>query len=268
MIPIFEARSEALYVGRATKYVFPLHVHDNVELLFVLSGIYTMRIDGKTYQLQPGDMAVMFPLVPHSFDAISEGAKGFSTILLPDTIAEFTHTFHQLRPERPLIPAETLAGTEVRTLVDRLMATPNEEYSPFRLAELHLLLANLLTRLTLSPLTSRRESNLSTRVMHYTYEHACEPITLESTSKALGVSKSHLSHLFAQQFHINFRQFINAIRIGRAIMLMRDPTLSLTQICDTCGYENMRTFRRAFIHETGMLPSDYMKTVHVPAGEK
>ena len=75
---------------------------------------------------------------------------------------------------------------------------------------------------------------------------------------------SHLSHFFAEKLHINFRRFINAIRIDKAKMLMRDPQLTLTQIAFTCGYENMRTFRRAFIRETGELPAAYMRALCGP----
>ena len=39
---------------------------------------------------------------------------------------------------------------------------------------------------------------------------------------------------------------------------MRDPNLTLTDICDACGYTNMRTFRRAFQQEIGCLPSDHL----------
>ena len=39
---------------------------------------------------------------------------------------------------------------------------------------------------------------------------------------------------------------------------MRDPNLTLTEICGICGYANMRTFRRAFMAEIGVLPSDHM----------
>ena len=52
---------------------------------------------------------------------------------------------------------------------------------------------------------------------------------------------------------------MNAIRIDRARMLMRDPRMTLTDISGRCGYENMRTFRRAFVRETGLLPTAYLQ---------
>lgn len=257
MQAFFESRDEALYIGRMTSYTFPLHVHESVELAYVLSGSCTMQIAGKVYDLKPGDFSIIFPLVPHSYDHISEGTEGFAAFLLPNTIEEYAHTFHMCIPDEPVIRAERLPSS-VRSLIDVLMATPNEEHSPFRLAYLHLLLAHVLNVTNFHPAGSCSERGLAPRAIRYIYEHACEDISLASAAHDLGISSSHLSHLFSQQFHINFRQFINAIRIDKAIMQMRDPLMTLTQICYGCGYENMRTFRRAFIQQTGMLPSDYM----------
>ena len=264
MQAFFESREDTLFVGRMTSYPFPLHVHEDVEIVCVLSGSCTMQIDGKTCHLEEGDLAMVFPLVPHSYDELSEGCHGFSAIFLPDTIAEFCQTFHSLMPDEPVLSLSALSD-DVRGLIRALMATPMEVYSPLRLAYLHLLLAHLLSTMRFHPAETGNERSVAARAIQYIYEHACENITLNSAAYDLGISKSHLSHLFSQQFHINFRHFINAIRINKAVMQMRDPTITLTQICYGCGYENMRTFRRAFIQEIGILPSDYMRQLRAPS---
>lgn len=260
MKAFFEARNETMYVGEMTSYAFPMHVHESIELAYVLSGGCTMQIGDAAYHLEAGDFAVVFPLTPHSFDSIDDGTRGFAAFLLPETISEFAYLFRHLLPDKPVIRADKLDG-EVRGIVCKLMATPNEEYSPFRLAYLHLLLAHVINVMSFHPVEAGSDRSLAARTIRYIYEHACENITLESAALALGISKSHLSHLFSQQFHINFRHFINAIRIDKAIMQMREATMTLTQICYGCGYENMRTFRRAFIQETGILPSEYMRQI-------
>ena len=260
MQAFFESREDELFVGRMTAYPFPLHVHEDVEIACVLSGSCTMQIDGVTYNLEEGDLAFIFPLVPHSYDALDEDCHGFAAFFLPNTIAEFGHTFHTLMPDNPVISLRALQfSDDILDLIHKLMATPMDVHSPLRLAYLHLLLAHLLSAMPLHPTETGNERSMAARAIQYIYEHACENITLNSAAYNLGISKSHLSHLFSQQFHINFRHFINTIRINKAIMQMRDPTISLTQICYGCGYENMRTFRRAFVQATGLLPSDYMR---------
>ena len=132
---------------------------------------------------------------------------------------------------------------------------------PLCVAYLHVLLAGILHRLSYQPVYDYSEQNLGHRIMRYVSDHACEEITLDFVAHALGISTSHLSHFFAEKLHINFRSFINASRISKARLLMRDPNMTLTEVSDACGYTNMRTFRRAFLKEVGCLPSEHMQAL-------
>ena len=260
MKAFYETRNEPFFVGCMTDYPFPLHVHEIVELVVVLRGGCEIQLDGAAYSLGPGDAAIAFPLTPHSFDAIRTGTRGFAAFFPADAIAEFSNTFHTQLPDVPVL-RDVLRTEDVRFAIERLLALPEGEDSPLRLAYLHLLLAHILSGLGFHPAAGFHERGLGARIVRYVYDHACENITLSSAARHLGISESHLSHLFAQQFQVNFRRFINAIRIDKATMLMRDPCLTLTQVSDQCGFENMRTFRRAFVKETGSLPAAYMRAV-------
>lgn len=261
----YETRDENLFIGGMTRYPFPLHVHEIVELACVLKGEVAMQIDGQEYALRPGDIAIAFPLIPHSFERLSPDASGLAAFFLADTFPQFTKAFLSMLPESPVLRGERV-NADARYAIDRLVHDPEGDASPSRLAYLHLLIANVLSRMCFKPSESCGEQGLTYRVFKYIFDHACEDITLESAARGLGISQSHLSHLFSQRFHVNFRRFINAIRIDRAKMLMRDPRMTLTSICYSCGYENIRTFRRAFVRETGMLPSEYQLRQHETGG--
>lgn len=265
MKAFYEARNDQIFTGEMTQYPFPLHVHETVEVAVVLSGKCVMELDGKTYALNPGDAAVAFPLTPHSFEELSEGTTGFSAFFPADTIAEFSSTFHTLLPDEPVVRKNRLAQGDALYAVKKLLAIDESKDAYTRQAYLHLLLAHLLNAMRFHSAAAYRERGLSVKVVRYIYAHACENITICSAAHDLGISESHLSHLFAQQFHVNFRSFINAIRIDKATMLMRDPFMTLTQIYYLCGYDNMRTFRRAFVQETGVLPAAYMRSVRAQA---
>jgi len=248
-----------------TAYPFPLHVHEIVELACVLQGEVTMQIDGQAYELCPGDVALVFPLIPHSFDRLSSDSRGLAAFFLAETIPQFTNTFLNTLPESPVLRSGRV-NAEARLAIDRLANDTGGEAS--RLAYLHLMIANLFSEMDFRPIGSYSEQGLAYRVFKYIYDHACEDITLDNAARGLGISYSHLSHLFSQRFHINFRRFVNALRVDRAKMLMRDPRMTLTSICYSCGYENIRTFRRAFVRETGMLPSEYQQSQRAEGGAR
>ena len=266
MSVFYETRDEELFIGAMTSCPFPLHVHEIVELACVLRGEATLQIDGKPYTLRPGDIAVVFPLIPHSFERLSPDSQGLAAFFLADTFPQFTDTLVNRLPEAPVLRSQRL-NAEARLAIDRLSSAPDGEASPSRLAYLHLLIASVFSEMRFQPIDSYSEQGLAYRVFRYIFDHACESITLDSAARGLGISHSYLSHLFSQRFHINFRRFVNALRIDRAKMLMRDPRMTLTSICYSCGYEHIRTFRRAFVRETGMLPSEYQQRQRGEGGD-
>ena len=260
MKTFYEQREEKLFIGGMTRFPFPTHVHGVAELIVQTRGTSRIGINGVQYRLSPGDVDVVFPLVPHSYDELSEDSEGLVAIFLPDIIPEYAGTFHGLQPENPILPAAR-TGQELQVAVSRLDTLNMTDDLPLCIAYLHVLLAAVLHRLTYRPVYDYSERELGHRIIQYITEQACNEITLESASHALGISASHLSHFFSETLQINFRRFINAIRIDKARLLMRYPNKTLTEVCDECGYRNMRTFRRAFQAEMGCLPSEHQQAL-------
>lgn len=257
MLPIFyETRPETLYIGDICMYPFPAHVHDVVEIVYLHTGHVTLTAGRETRTLRPGDAAVMFPSVPHSYDSISADASGLSLIFSADAIAEFLHTFRAMQPVTPFLSGEDLPP-ELRLIAVKLGSLNEQERQTLQLGYLHLFLSYLLPALQLQLLSRSVVSGLPQQVLHYVSEHFTEPLSLESTARALGVSRIHLSHIFSQQLNVNFRQYINALRIDRACALLRDPARSIAQVIDLCGYQNPRTFHRAFQAHCGVTPKQY-----------
>ena len=265
MKAFYEARSDPFFIGEMTHYAFPLHVHGIVELAYIMQGECDMEIDGRKVTLRAGDAVIAFPLTPHSFERLSGGIHGLAAFFSADLIPEYAPVFHTQLPDEPVV-RNARDNADFLLAAEKLIALPED--SPSRTAYLHLLIANLLPMLRFHTAADFRERDLGTKVVRYIYDHACEDISLSSAAHDLGISESHLSHLFAQQFHVNFRRFINAIRIDKAIMLMRDPYMTLTQVCMECGYDNARTFRRSFLRETGTLPAAYMRAARGSVKEK
>ena len=257
MNTVYETRPEKLYIGLMTEHPCPAHVHAVAEVVVQTQGYTLLTIDEVQYRLNPGDAAVIFPLVSHSFDSLSGDAKGITAIFLPDIIPEYAGTFHGLQPENPVLPGDR-RGLDLRFAVERLSSLNMDDNLPMCIAYLHVILAGLLHSFTYRPVYDYSERGLGHRIISYISDHAFEEISLESAARALGISASHLSHFFSERLHTNFRRFINAIRIEKARLLMRDPNLTMTEICGACGYNNMRTFRRAFQQEIGCLPSVHL----------
>lgn len=257
MDPVFyERRTGDIFVGELCPVPFPSHVHDVAEIVCVTEGYVVMTIAGRQVTVSPGDVAMAFPATPHSYDFVSDDAAGLALIFPPDTIGEFHHKFRTMTTTHPLLPGGQKAS-ELDNIIQHLIDVSQQPGSPLKLGYLHLFLSYLFTSVQLQPLEKHMQSGLSYQVLHYISEHFTEPLSLETTARALGISRIHLSHIFSQQLKINFRQYINTLRIDRACSLLRDPSYTISQIVYLCGYGNPRTFHRAFLAQCGMPPKQY-----------
>lgn len=256
----YEQRPELFFVGCICDHPFPTHVHDSVEIICLLGGMVDISISGDRRRLHPGDMAIAFPSVPHSFDFVSEDAIGVAMFFLPNAISEFTDTFRTKLPENAVLTADTVPS-EMKLLVRQMHKLSAQGSSPLMQGYVHLFLSYMFCSLELRPLSKHMESGLAQQVLHYISAHFTEPLTQDSVSHALGISSIYLSHIFSQQLKVNFREYINALRIDRACSLLYDSSLSVSQIAEMCGFGNSRTFHRAFQSRCQTTPNKYRANI-------
>lgn len=254
-----DLQADYFFSGIICDHAFPTHVHDAVEILYLTHGEICISISEKRYRLHPGDAVVAFPSIPHAYESVSADAQGLALIFMPTIISDFTNTFRTMIPDSPYL-AKSEAPEELWPLSEKLLSLSNRE-DVLRRALLHLFLAYFIPAMRLKSVDRHVDFGLSYQVFHYISEHFTEPLTLESTSRALGISRIHLSHIFSQKLKINFRQYINTLRIDRACILLRDPAFSISQIVYLCGYGNPRTFHRAFMLQMNMTPNRFRKKI-------
>ena len=58
---------------------------------------------------------------------------------------------------------------------------------------------------------------------------------------------------------VNFKQYLNKLRINHALEIMKDTTLSITEVAMQCGFSDSTYFSKVFKKYTGKSPLDYYK---------
>jgi AraC-like DNA-binding protein len=73
-------------------------------------------------------------------------------------------------------------------------------------------------------------NDLTRRALQLIRAHACEPgIRLAKIAKALGRSESGVSHLLTIKTGLTFREHVEAVRLEKATVLLRDRDLSVKE---------------------------------------
>lgn len=84
-------------------------------------------------------------------------------------------------------------------------------------------------------------------------------LNLSSIAEALGKNSRYISRVFKDETQTGILDYINSIRIKKAKEIMRDRKCTVEEVAARVGYNNSRSFRRAFVKITGEMPSEYVE---------
>ncbi|MDD7446124.1 MAG: AraC family transcriptional regulator [Clostridiales bacterium] len=108
--------------------------------------------------------------------------------------------------------------------------------------------------------SGQREERLQKSVSDYVEGNFADPnLNVSMIAERLGVSQSYLSTHFKRQTGMNASDYIHLVRIRRACEMMRNESLSLSQIASRCGYVSDGTFIRCFKKYEGVTPGVFRK---------
>ncbi|QBK06293.1 AraC family transcriptional regulator [Hylemonella gracilis] len=82
-----------------------------------------------------------------------------------------------------------------------------------------------------------------------------EPWSVARLARVSGVSETHFAHAFREAFGLPPHRYLLTRRIERALTLLRDTELPITEIGFQTGWESLGSFGRAFRDITGLSPS-------------
>jgi two-component system response regulator YesN len=88
-------------------------------------------------------------------------------------------------------------------------------------------------------------------------ENYAKPITQRDVAESIMLNTSYFSKIFNEETGESFPHYLARYRIGKAIELMRNPTLKVYEIASHVGYDNVQYFIKTFRRYTGMSPNQY-----------
>lgn len=242
---------------------FPAHMHSGLELFMVEDGEIEVTIAGQTTTLHQGDISLAFPNQIHSYETISTHSPNHGVLILcPAEISgDYLSTLLSSHPVNPFITKKQL-HPDITYALKSILKTPpdNPDHIPLIRAYIHLILAHIIPKLVLKKNRDMPSPDLAAELIIFLSEHYTEPVTLNTLSKELGVSKYSVSRIFSEKLNISFSNYLNTLRIDYAKQLLQGSNHNILTISLMCGYDNIRTFNREFKALCGCQPREYRKT--------
>ena len=268
----FEMRSSQLEVILIRQILIaPMHIHDLLEVVYCRDGELDITIDDVNYRLERSDVAVICPLVVHSYNVSARnGVDGVIFIVNTALYPALSDMLSDACPVSPVIRSRDISGAAFYALsaLCNICENPLGSGSELKsIAWLGVALTELCMQMTMAERTLSARDTIM-RTILYLQQNFRQPLTLNQAAAATGTSPNYLSALFSKQLRISFHTLLNAMRLNHALDMLRHSALPVTEICYDCGFSSLRTFNRVFMDSFGMTPRQLRSMAHecAPSG--
>lgn len=234
---------------------FPAHLHEEIELLYVKEGKCTAFVNGKEYEVNKNEFFISFPNQVHSYKSSKKG-EYLCVIIKPSRLYHYTSLFCDMIPLNAVVSIKE-GGNEEYLFYEAYNEYNQNGENSIVICYLTLLFGKLLKQYELEK--SDISQDCISGILNYCANHYKENISVEAVSKALHISRSHISRLFSNRINMNFCDYINSLRLVEAENMLSNEKASITEIAYKSGFSTLRTFNRAFLKRYGVSPSEYKK---------
>lgn len=259
-----------------TPPIVEFHQHPFYEIFFFLSGNVNYIIEGKNYNLRPGDVLLTSSSDIHRPDIHPGKPYERIVIWLADDFFGHLRDFYgedlttcftdsALKDYR-LIRPDSQNILHLKQLCAKISeAKHSQDIGSYALASAYLteFLVHISRAYYDAPDSIKydvTENEKVNQMLQYINEHLTEDLSLEHLATRLYTSKYYLSRQFKQFTGLSLYQYIMKKRLILSRNMLRAGS-SVMDACFQCGFGDYSNFLKAFKREFGKTPSTYTKTV-------
>jgi len=246
--------------------VFPSHIHERCELLFLQEGSAKMTVSGETYILEPGNLVVISPMELHHLEPIKMPYTRTGIYLDLPLMDQLGITPSLLAPLTRHAPRRShLFDLSQSPAVFSLAETIHREFvsdAPHREQMLSALVHQLLIGLyrlspdRFSPMC-RDEIMESARTL--LEQEFSSPLSVEGLASRFGFTPSHFIVRFKRYTGYTPYHYRNLCRITKARQMLQFTDRTVTEISEQCGFGDVNSFVRCFRSVMHLPPGEYRK---------
>lgn len=255
---------------------FPKHCHDGIEINYMYSGSCRQHINDKVYELTKGQALLLDSETIHMIEPLNSDdillniniEKDFFTtnffnrfsndsILISFFLNSITNgvkhdnflLFHSEDSERlkfyicelmcewldPSIVSKDIMESLITLIVSELVISYKNDFT------------NNTDRLGKTPIIP---------ILRYIEKNYAK-CTLNSTAKVFNLNPNYLSNLLKKHTHYSYRELIQIQKLKVSEQLLKTSNLSISEVANSAGYENVSFFYKKFKEHFHCLPGEY-----------
>ncbi|MBS5932668.1 MAG: helix-turn-helix domain-containing protein [Clostridiales bacterium] len=255
---------------------FFMHIHkDFTELVIVMEGTAVHVVGEESYEIKKGDIFVIGSNTAHGFKD-SKNFRLCNIMFRPELMfsqdfdIKKSKGFHALFVLEPYITKEYEFQSKLRlnftdyekvsSMIDEMMYEYKVRMDGWQemLNSCFMRLIIYLSRIYKLPeKTEMCDLIYIANAISYIENHFIESITVKQLAEMAYLSVRHFSRVFTSTYHISPMQYVIKLRLHYASLLLKNTSISITNISIQSGFNDSNYFARQFKKYYHCSPSEY-----------
>lgn len=257
---------------------FPEHCHSSIEINYMYSGKSVQIINGKEHILQEGQTLFLNYDTIHQIQALGENdillvlniqkeylTSNFFNRFSSESIVMnfFLNCLNDHVSHNNFLIFNSQFSERLHIFISEFMC---EWYAPSPVAPdiisslLTLILSEIINvyKKDISHQDSSAQDEMVIAILHY-IEKNYNKCTLKNTATFFNLNANYLSNLLKKHTGFTYKELVIQQKINTAKQLLKNSSLSISEISNQVGYQNVSFFYEKFSTQVGCLPGDYRR---------
>ncbi len=252
-----------------------LYSYDS-RLFYCTEGSGRIFIDSKEYTMQQGSLFLWKSGLCYKYHADSVGKLKFLAInfdfqygknkltspIPPDKEDSFDHSkiTEEISFSDAVVFNSPIVIENAHAYYDRLSEI-NREFvlqKAFYETRISGLFTDILGQIALDSLCDSKKANrLVNDIIEYMEQNLSEKLSNKTIGEIFKYHPNYINQLFSKYTGKSLHLYLQDLRMSKALQLISDTNLSVSEIALNCGFEDFPHFSKAFKKKTGFSPSKF-----------
>lgn len=255
-----------------------MHTHSFLELAYVVNGTARHTRDGHTTTLKKGDYFFIdfhssheyhsapgesFTLInclfyPEFLDSTLKNCPSFNA-MINNYRLQIDEKFLSVNPSAQIFHD---SDAEIYKILSNMLDEYNKEQPGFLeviRSELIRLIILTMRKIYIDNTKKSENESICRFITGYVGKNYMNSITLSEICQKMNYSLPYISSKFKKDFNMTFTQYLQTVRIEHSRRLLANTSMSISDIAQSVGYSDTKTFYSLFKRYTGYSPLRFRK---------
>lgn len=242
------------------------HWHSDLEIIWILKGSIVLQLSNRDLKLRKDDCYIINTNEVHCLKHTDEANVLLALQINPTIASQYFVQLTSLQFNIQYIPNGDQLGKVIRKYLAGIMTGIIDE-SPQQLMAasgyVNFLLSKLLDKLPYELLDDKvhkmklNDLERLKRIIRHINHHYMDKIMLQEIADSEFLNKYYLSHFIKDKLGIGFQDFINRIRLEKAIEKLIDTKENILEISENCGFSDVKYLNKLMKEDYNCTAREY-----------